>query len=100
MSRKSLGIVAALLLFLGVIVAWRGPEDGSAAGFANGCVRVGLVLGALWLAFPQIVAVFKRAPGWLLSWFMKTGKPEANPQSASEPAPVRREKRPRRRSQA
>ena len=99
MSRKSLGIVAVLLLVLGLIIAFRGPEDGSGKAFAWGCIRVGLVLGALWLAFPQIVAVFKKAPAWLLSWFLKPGKPGDNAPSTSESLPARREKRPRRRSQ-
>jgi hypothetical protein len=70
MSRKSLGIVAALLLVVGVFVWWRGPEGGSGNAFAFGCIRVGLVLGAGWLAYPQIVALIKQSPRWVLSWFI------------------------------
>ena len=97
MRRTTLGILAILLLVVGFIVAWRGPEDGSAAGLAGGCVRVGLVLGALWLALPQITALAKGAPGWLLGWFVR-GKPGDKPPADGEPRPP--VKRPRRRSQA
>ena len=67
MNRTSLGLIALVLLVIGGIAALRGPDDGSAAGFAGGCVRVGLVLGALWLALPQITAFLARAPRWLLT---------------------------------
>jgi hypothetical protein len=67
MNRMTLGLVALLLVIVGMITALRGPADGSAAGFAGGCVRVGLVLGALWLALPQILSFFSRAPRWLLA---------------------------------
>jgi hypothetical protein len=67
MNRTSLGITAAALLIIGAIAVWRGPADGSAAGFAGGCVRIGLVLGALWLAMPQIMAFLARTPRWLLT---------------------------------
>ena len=67
MNRTTLGLVALLLVLVGGITAFRGPADGSAAGFAGGCIRVGLVLGALWLALPQIVGFFSRTPSWLLA---------------------------------
>jgi hypothetical protein len=99
MRRTTLGILAAFLLVVGFIVALRGPEDGSAAGFAGGCVRVGLVLGALWLAWPQIIAGLKRVPGWLVGWFVRGNKPPAaGPSAAGESKPPVRVKRPRRRS--
>lgn len=99
MRRTTLGILAIFLLVVGLIVALRGPEDGSAAGFAGGCVRVGLILGALWLAWPQIIAGIKRLPGWAVGWFAK-GKEQPKrtievPRDLPPPPPV---KRPRRRS--
>src|SRR5688572_10774918 len=101
MRRATLGILALFLIVLGFIVAWRGPEDGSAMGFAGGCVRVGLVLGAIWLAWPSIMTAIKRVPGWLVSWFVrgdKQSKP-AGPRPAGEPTkPAVRVKRARRRS--
>jgi|SRR6478672_2926331 hypothetical protein len=94
MSRKALGIVAALLLVLGGMTAVFGPGGNSATGFAGGCIRVGLVLAALWLALPQIQAAVKRLPGWVASWFVGKGK-SPNPSANAEPQV--REKRPRRR---
>jgi len=98
MSRKSLGIAAALLLSVGLFIWWRGPGGENALGLAFGCIRVGLVLGALWLAFPQIVAIFKSAPVSLLGWLVGKGKPPAKSPPAGESAEPVRVKRPRRRS--
>jgi hypothetical protein len=104
MSRKSLGIAAALLLAVGIFIWWRGPGGENALGLAYGCIRVGLVLGALWLAFPQILALMKGAPGWLVGWFFGKGKPPAKSSSNAPQAEVvsqpTKEKRPRRRSNA
>src|SRR5688572_9253503 len=104
MRRTTLGILAIFLVVLGFIVAWRGPEDGSAVGFAGGCVRVGLVLGAIWLAWPSIIAAMKRVPGWLVGRFVrgdKQSKPAGSPparQTREAAKPTVRVKRPRRRS--
>jgi hypothetical protein len=67
MNRTSLGIIAIVLLALGGIAMTRGPANCSAAGFAGGCIRVGLVLGALWLALPQLLRFLSRTPKWLLA---------------------------------
>ncbi|MEX2176181.1 MAG: hypothetical protein WD872_17600 [Pirellulaceae bacterium] len=104
MQRKSLGWVTLFLFGLGAIVWWSGPADRSAEGFAFGCIRVGLVLGALWLALPQLTTMFAKAPRWLLGWFMGSGKsPDAPPRQPSQPGdepkrPAPPVKRPRRRS--
>lgn len=68
MRRKTLGILALLLLAVGIIAAFRGPPDGSARGFAGGCIRVGLVLGALWLAWPQIQGLLTNLPRRMAAW--------------------------------
>lgn len=96
MSRNALGIIAALLLVMGGITFVFGPGGNSATGFAGGCIRVGLVLAALWLALPQIQAAVKRLPGWVMGWFVGKSKPDEAP--AGKDAPVVRVKRPRRRS--
>jgi hypothetical protein len=68
MNRTALGLIALLLLVIGGITLWtRGPADDSTTPFAAGCIRVGLVLGALWLALPQIMAFLARTPRWLLT---------------------------------
>jgi hypothetical protein len=97
MSRKLLGVIAAVLLVVGGITAVAGPGGNSATGFAGGCIRVGLVLGALWLALPQIQATLARMPGWVVGWFVGKGKkPPGKPAEGEQP--VVRERRPRRRS--
>jgi hypothetical protein len=104
MRRNTLGIAAMFLLAVGVIVTLRGPEDGSARGFAGGCIRVGLVLAALWLAWPQIQGFFTRLPqrlaGWLAGFLTRRRSPPppappADDAPASPPPPPRL--RPRRR---
>ena len=96
MSRKALGIIAVLLLVVGGITTVVGPGGASASGFAGGCIRVGLVLAALWLALPQIQATVKRLPGWIASWFVGKAKPDGT--SVQKDAPVVHVKRPRRRN--
>jgi hypothetical protein len=99
MSRKSLGIVAALLLTVGVFVWLRGPEGGSGNAFAFGCIRVGLVVGAGWLAYPQIVALIRQSPRWVLSWFIgnksktsaSTGTSPTAGASSGKASPMNRE---------
>lgn len=67
MNRNTLGILALLLLLLGLGITFGGKATGNSLGFAGGCVRVGLVLGALWLALPQVQTFFARTPRWLLT---------------------------------
>lgn len=67
MNRTAVGLIALLLIVIGgITLVTRGVGDESTTPFAAGCIRVGLVLGALWLALPQITAFFARAPRWLL----------------------------------
>ena len=67
MNRTSLGILALLLFGGGIYLALSPPSAAqSPAGFAAGCIRVGIVLGALWLALPQIMRSLSRTPKWLL----------------------------------
>jgi hypothetical protein len=101
MRRNALGIVAAFLLLIGGVSAFGGPGGEAAQQFSGVCIKSGLVLGALWLALPQITATLARAPRWLLSWFVgekkelrpKEAQPGAKPESLAQPQP-----RPRRRS--
>jgi hypothetical protein len=101
MNRNLLGIVAVVLLLLGGITHFFGPGGNSASGFAGGCIRVGLVLGAFWLALPQILATAARMPGWLLGFLFKKQLPPADSGQAKQPAqPEVKPPRPRRRSNA
>lgn len=97
MSRKSLGIIVVLLFLLGAVFYWYAPGE-DAKNLGGQTLRVGLVLAALWLAFPQIVALAKRMPGWLLRWFTDGGKPSNKSSTAKGSPEPMRVKRPRRRS--
>jgi hypothetical protein len=68
MNRTSLGIAALALLVIGGLVLTQAPRplDQNAVGFAGGCIRVGIVLGALWLALPQLLRFLAKTPKWLL----------------------------------
>ncbi len=57
MRRHLLGILAIVLLIAGPLWLWREPNNFLAAS----CLRIGAVLGALWLALPQL----KTMPIWL-----------------------------------
>jgi hypothetical protein len=96
MRRASLGIIAALLLLIGGVSALNGPGGSSAWGFSGVCIKSGLVLGALWLALPQIQAAFTGLPRRLLKWLLGTNNKPAEPGAASPPAIP--PPRPRRRS--
>ena len=98
MRRTSLGVIAAVLLVLGFVSALNGPGGSSAWGFSGVCIKSGLVLGALWLALPQIQATLSRLPSRILGWFLRKNN-KANPPKASSDSPIR-QPRPRRRSKA
>jgi hypothetical protein len=104
MNRNALGIAAALLLVAGLFIWWRGPGGENALGLAFGCIRVGLVLGALWLAYPQLVGLVRGVPAAVWNYFVgkgKAGAPRANqPAEEGERAEPVKIKRPRRRSSA
>jgi hypothetical protein len=60
--------VISLALLITASVIWLRPgEPGASANtFASGCLRIGLLLAALWLALPQVLALFVRFPPWLI----------------------------------
>ena len=60
MQRHVLGMISIVMLSLGAsLYVWQPFE--SLQGIHGMCVKVGVVLLALWLAFPQI----NRLPAWL-----------------------------------
>jgi hypothetical protein len=89
MRRNLLGIVSALLLIVGGVSAFGGPGGEAAQQFSGVCIKSGLVLGALWLALPQILALIAKSPRWLLGWFAGKGKAASNPvKPAAKAAPT------------
>jgi hypothetical protein len=95
MRRNALGIIAAFLIVIGAITTISGPKGSAAVTFAGNCIRAGVVLGALWLALPQIQATLARTPGWVLGWFVGKTKQSDKVEGATPPT---RPRRPRRRS--
>jgi hypothetical protein len=69
MNRTNLGIVVLALILVGAIILTQAPRplDQNAVGFAGGCIRVGIVLGAVWLALPQLLRFLSKTPKWLLA---------------------------------
>ena len=97
MRRATLGIIALVLLVVGVTAALRGPGGESAWGFSGVCIKSGLVLGALWLALPQLQAMFSRLPSRVLGYFLgKKKDPQTTSTAGAEPTTP--QPRPRRRN--
>jgi hypothetical protein len=63
MKRTQIGIIA-LVLLLGALARYLSTGD-LADMFLGGLLRMGLVMGALWLALPQFMAWFAKMPKWL-----------------------------------
>jgi hypothetical protein len=63
MNRTLLGILALICFVSGVVMllAGRGGE------VAGALIKVGSVLGALWLALPSISSMLSRTPKWVLT---------------------------------
>lgn len=62
MRRHALGILSLFLLAVS-LTGWSlyGLDDSEAKGFLfSSCLRLGLVFGAAWLAFPQVVQMAAR----------------------------------------
>ena len=56
MRRATVGIIALVLVGIaGYGFARHGFDDGTASFFWNSCWRIGLVLGAVWLALPNLL---------------------------------------------
>src|SRR5688572_26903099 len=63
MHRPTVGVIA-LVLLAGAAYYWRfppRPEDSMQVGLEGACVRLGIVMAALWLALPQL----SRFPWWI-----------------------------------
>jgi hypothetical protein len=66
MKRLQIGLIALVLIGSAVIMWMMGYVANAMAGTVGGLLRVGLVMGALWLALPQLSAFFTKTPKWLL----------------------------------
>ena len=66
MMRTQIGLIALVLLVSAIGLYVAGAVAANMAGTVGGLLRVGLVMGALWLALPQLSSLFSRLPKWLL----------------------------------
>lgn len=67
MQRAILGILAVGFLIGGALAVYRfGVNDSSASASASVALRCGLLLSAIWLALPQIQAIARRWPPWMI----------------------------------
>ena len=67
MRRHALGIFAGLLVAVGVAMLIQvGWNESRWSMFASICLRAGLTLGTVWLAFPQVTDLARRVPPMLL----------------------------------
>ena len=61
MRRHVTGIVAFLLLSLGAYFLIWPPSAGQGQLLSGACIRLGMVLFAIWLAYPQV----QKIPRWM-----------------------------------
>lgn len=67
MQRHALGALSAVLLLTAVGGWWLyGWEYSQTSVWMSVCQRIGLVLGACWLAYPQLVVVLTRTSLWFV----------------------------------
>ena len=67
LRRHALGLFSLLFLGFGVwMYVASGAESDDRAMMSSILIRAGLVMGALWLALPQIFELMTRQPPWLL----------------------------------
>lgn len=67
MRRHAIGILALLLLaigFIGLLVY--GVDDDRTSMLLSMCMRIGIVLGTIWLAFPQLLQLAGKSSPWML----------------------------------
>ena len=72
MRRVALGIIAAILLISGVVFSIQ-AEGGGQSMLAGSCVRAGIMLGAIWLAWPQLQDLASKTPWWLVTSVLLVG---------------------------
>ncbi len=58
----------SLLFLTGAVVAFLSISDSDSTFLGSMLMRVGLTLGAIWLALPQLDVLFNRFPPWLWIW--------------------------------
>jgi hypothetical protein len=90
MRRHLLGILGLALVVGGIAGSLAGGGSFNDIGLVpSSCIRVGCVLGALWLAFPQLLEIGSRVPPWLIGAVLVGGLAVAiRPRSIAVVAPL------------
>jgi len=65
MRRTLLGIVSLLFLAASGTIYFQGVTDDNIF-LLSVCQRVGIVLGAMWLAYDQVLKLSRKSPSWML----------------------------------
>lgn len=67
MRRHAFGLIALIFLLTAAIqgyqIGWSAMQESMPLSV---CLRVGLVLGAIWLAYPQLQDIGRRTPPWVV----------------------------------
>ena len=72
MRRHLLGIISLLLLAAAAYGLVRfGTKESHAEFLSSVCLRGGLVLGAIWLALPQLIRLFKSTSPWFVGLLVR-----------------------------
>ena len=89
MQRYFLGFLALLLTTTGLVWLVNGTSNECENAIASACLKVGPVLGALWLAFPQVLQIVRRFPPVLIiAIVLSSGFVIVRPKSAPFVIPV------------
>ena len=89
MQRYFLGFLALLLTTTGLVGLVNGTSNEFENAIASACLKVGPVLGALWLAFPQVLQIVRRFPPILIiAIVLSSGFVIVRPKSAPFVVPV------------
>ena len=64
MHRLLIGIIALGLLIAAGVLYSQGYAEKNVM-VLSGCIRMGLVLGAVWLAYDQVHQIIRRTPPWV-----------------------------------
>ena len=71
MRRHILGILSCLLIGSYCVMLLRfGFDETQESWAASICMRIGLVLGTIWLAFPQVLQIFERVSPAIIGFIL------------------------------
>lgn len=74
LQRHALGLFALLLLIAGFVgLGLYGVGESRASMASSMCLRIGMVLGSIWLAFPQLLQLSGKASPWTVGTLVLFG---------------------------